>query len=64
MLAAAAARGARPGSIVILHDGREARGGPRAQSVAAVGPLIDRLADDGYTFTTVDRMLGVAPYLP
>ena len=63
MMAATAARGARPGSIVILHDGREARGGPRAQSVAAVGPLIDRLVDQGYTFTTVDRLLGVVPYL-
>ena len=64
MMTAAAARRARPGSIVILHDGREARGGPRAQSVAAVGPLIDRLTAEGYTFTTVDRLLGVAPYLP
>jgi peptidoglycan-N-acetylglucosamine deacetylase len=63
MLTTAAARRAKPGSIVILHDGREARGGPRAQSVAAVGPLIDRLADQGYTFTTVDRLLGVPPYL-
>ena len=63
MMAATAAWGVRPGSIVILHDGREARGGPRAQSVAAVGPLIDRLADQGYTFTTVDRLLGVTPYL-
>jgi hypothetical protein len=29
-----------------------------------VGPLIDRLAADGYTFTTVDRLLGVPAYLP
>ena len=64
MMAAAAARGVQPGSIVILHDGREARGGPRAQSVAAVAPLIDRLVDQGYTFTTVDRLLGVPAYLP
>lgn len=63
-MAAVAARAARPGSIVILHDGREARGGPRAQSVAAVGPLIDRLAADGYTFATVDQLLGVPAYLP
>ena len=52
----------RPGSILIFHDGREARGGPREQTVAAIGPLIDRLRDLGYTFTTVDRMLGVPAY--
>jgi peptidoglycan/xylan/chitin deacetylase (PgdA/CDA1 family) len=57
-----AARLTRPGSILIFHDGLEARGGAREQSVAAVGPLIDRLADRGYRFTTVDRLLGVSAY--
>jgi peptidoglycan/xylan/chitin deacetylase (PgdA/CDA1 family) len=57
-----AARLTRPGTILIFHDGREARGGPREQSVSAVGPLIDRLLDSGYRFTTVDRLLGVKPY--
>ena len=57
-----AARLTRPGTILIFHDGREARGGPREQSVSAVGPLIDRLLDRGYRFTTVDRLLGVKPY--
>jgi peptidoglycan/xylan/chitin deacetylase (PgdA/CDA1 family) len=52
----------RPGAILIFHDGREARGGPRDQTVAAVGPLIDRLADRGYRFTTVDQLLGVSAY--
>jgi hypothetical protein len=47
---------------LIFHDGREARGGPREQSVSAVGPLIDRLLDRGYRFTTVDRLLGVNAY--
>ena len=63
LMAAGAARRTRPGSILIMHDGREARGGPRQQSVSAVGPLIDRLRDRGYSFTTVDRLLGVQPYL-
>jgi peptidoglycan/xylan/chitin deacetylase (PgdA/CDA1 family) len=62
-LAAGAARRAAPGAMLILHDGRESRGGPRAQTVAAVGPLIDRLRARGYRFTTVDRMLGVPAYL-
>lgn len=64
LMAAGAAKRARPGSILIMHDGREARGGPRHETVAAVGPLIDRLRDRGYSFTTVDRLLGVDPYLP
>jgi peptidoglycan/xylan/chitin deacetylase (PgdA/CDA1 family) len=63
VLVAGAARRAKPGSMLIFHDGREARGGPRGQSVAAIGPLIDLLRDQGYSFTTVDRLLGVPAYL-
>lgn len=62
-LTAGAARRSHPGSILIMHDGREARGGDRSQTVASVGPLIDRLRADGYSFTTVDRLLGVPAYL-
>lgn len=58
-LTAGAARRTKPGSILIMHDGRESRGGDRSQTVASVGPLIDRLRDDGYTFATVDHLLGV-----
>lgn len=61
-LTAGAARRVQPGTMLILHDGREARGGPRGQTVASVGPLVDRLRTRGYRFTTVDRLLGVAPY--
>ena len=61
-LAAGAARRAGPGVMLILHDGREARGGPRGQTVDAVGPLVDTLRSRGYTFTTVDRLLGVPAY--
>jgi peptidoglycan/xylan/chitin deacetylase (PgdA/CDA1 family) len=62
-LADSAARLTRPGTILIFHDGCEARGGPREQSVAAIGPLIDRLADRGYRFTTVDQLLGISAYV-
>ncbi len=58
-MATRAARVARPGSILIFHDGREARGGFRGQTVAAIAPLIDRLQDSGYVFSTVDRILGL-----
>ena len=62
-MAAGAARRTRPGAILIMHDGREARGGDRSQTVASVGPLVDRLRDDGYTLTTADQLLGVPAYL-
>lgn len=61
-LTVGALRRSRPGAILIAHDGREARGGDRSSSVAAIGPLIDQLRDQGYRFTTVDRMLGVPAY--
>jgi peptidoglycan-N-acetylglucosamine deacetylase len=62
-LAAAAARVARPGAILIFHDGFDSRGGARGQTVAAIGPLIDTLDERGYRFATVDELLGVPPYL-
>lgn len=62
VMAAGAARITRPGSIVIFHDGREARGGRRDQSVAAAASLVDRLLDQDYRFVTVDEMLGVPAY--
>ena len=48
--------------MIIVHDGRESRGGFRGRSAAAVGPMIDRLRRLGYGFTTVDRLLGVDAY--
>lgn len=62
-MTAAAERLAAPGTMIIFHDGVEARGGRRDQSVAAVGPLIDRLRERGYGFATVDELLGVRPTL-
>ncbi|MGC8471689.1 MAG: polysaccharide deacetylase family protein [Acidimicrobiales bacterium] len=53
---------ARPGSVLIFHDGVEARGGDRSATVAAVELVVAELAARGYGFTTVDRLLGVAPY--
>jgi peptidoglycan-N-acetylglucosamine deacetylase len=62
MLAAHATRLARPGRILIFHDGFDARGGRREQSVAAIGPVIDSLTGRGYRFVTVDQLLGVPAY--
>jgi peptidoglycan/xylan/chitin deacetylase (PgdA/CDA1 family) len=62
------ARGAvakvRPGSIIIFHDGFDARGGDRSQTVAATKLVVQRLSAAGYDFTTVDKLLGVPAYHP
>ena len=52
----------RPGSIIIFHDGFDAKGGDRAATVAAVELVVAELSARGYRFTTVDRLLGVDPY--
>jgi peptidoglycan/xylan/chitin deacetylase (PgdA/CDA1 family) len=45
---------ARPGSIVLMHDG----GGPRGETLAALPRVIDTLRARGYRFETVSRLLG------
>ncbi len=54
----AADRVARPGRIVIFHDGFDNRGGNRRQTVEALAILLDRWQDEGYSLVTVDRLLG------
>lgn len=43
----------RPGSIILLHP----HYGGGVSSRAAIGPIIDRLQDDGYRFVTVPELL-------
>ena len=45
---------ARPGSIILLHDG----GGPRGDTLAALPGIIDTLRARGYGFATVSELLG------
>jgi peptidoglycan/xylan/chitin deacetylase (PgdA/CDA1 family) len=52
----------RPGSILIFHDGFDARGGNRAETVAAVRDTVEGLLSRGYRFVTVDELLGVPAY--
>jgi peptidoglycan/xylan/chitin deacetylase (PgdA/CDA1 family) len=52
----------RPGTILIFHDGFDGRGGDRTQTVAAVGLTIDALLAQGYSFVTVDELLGLPAY--
>jgi peptidoglycan/xylan/chitin deacetylase (PgdA/CDA1 family) len=53
---------ARPGSILIFHDGFDGKGGNRASTVDAVTIVVDRLISQGYRFTTVDRLLDIPAY--
>lgn len=55
---------ARPGAILIFHDGFDARGGDRSQTVLAVGLVIDELSRRGYRFVTVDELLDLPAYTP
>jgi peptidoglycan/xylan/chitin deacetylase (PgdA/CDA1 family) len=43
----------KPGTILIFHDGFDAKGGNRSQTVAAVDMLITKLKNNGYTFVTL-----------
>ena len=47
---------ARPGTIILMHDG----GGDRAQTVAALPLIIEGLLDRGFRFTRVGALLGHA----
>lgn len=47
----------RPGEIIIMHDGYNAQGGDRRQTVRAVAELCKQLAADGYQFVRVDALL-------
>jgi peptidoglycan-N-acetylglucosamine deacetylase len=53
---------ARPGSIVIFHDGYDGRAGNRSSTVAAAKIVVDRLSADGYRFVTVAELLGIPAY--
>jgi peptidoglycan/xylan/chitin deacetylase (PgdA/CDA1 family) len=61
-IAASAFRRTKPGTILIFHDGYNAQGARRDQTIAAVEMLIKRLKADGYRFVTAAELLGVAPY--
>ena len=53
----------RPGAIVIFHDGYDARGGDRENTVRAVELVLDEVIDQGLEPVTLDRLLGLSAYL-
>lgn len=46
--------GAKPGAIILMHDG----GGNRKQTAAAIPLVVDWLFSQGYSITTVKQLLG------
>ncbi len=52
-----AVKDAKPGSIILMHDG----GGNRAQTVAALPKVIDGLRKRGFKLVTVPQLLRKAP---
>jgi hypothetical protein len=48
--------------MIIFHDGYNGRGAIRNHSLDAVARTIDTLAERGWSFATVDELLGVDPY--
>ena len=52
----------KPGSIIIFHDGFDARGGKREQTVEAVKLTVDSLIKQGYRFVTISELFGIPAY--
>jgi peptidoglycan/xylan/chitin deacetylase (PgdA/CDA1 family) len=48
---------AKPGAVVLMHDG----GGKRANTIAALPQIITKLRALGYRFVTLDEMFGSKP---
>ncbi len=48
---------AKPGAIIIFHDGYNAQAAPRFQTVEAVRQVTKALAKQGYAFVTVSELL-------
>ena len=45
--------GARPGAIILMHDG----GGNRAQTIAALAPIVHALRQRGYRLVTIPQLI-------
>lgn len=50
-------KGAKPGYIVLMHDG----GGDRRRTVQALPEIISGLKEQGYRFVTVSELLQMKP---
>ncbi len=61
-IAKAVIKKARPGLIVIFHDGIEGRTGDRSKTFESLKIIVPELKKQGYKFLTVDKLLGIKPY--
>ena len=53
----------KPNLIILFHDGRDTLiNYPRDNTIKALLDIIDTLKKEGYSFVTVDKLLGVNPY--
>ncbi len=57
-----AVKRARPGGILIFHDGYNGKGAKRGETIEAVKLTVTALQKAGYQFVTVDELLRVKPY--
>jgi peptidoglycan/xylan/chitin deacetylase (PgdA/CDA1 family) len=54
---------ARPGSIILLHDGLDLNENPdKSQLIQALPAIIEQLQAQGYRLVTVAQLLGEEPY--
>jgi peptidoglycan/xylan/chitin deacetylase (PgdA/CDA1 family) len=53
---------AKPGSIIIFHDGNGAIGGDRSRSINASKIFVEKLLENDYQFVTVDKLLDIKAY--
>ena len=54
---------ARPGSIILLHDGLDLNENPdKSQLIQALPAIIEQLQAQGYRLVTVAQLLGEKPY--
>ena len=53
----------RSNDIILMHDGRDTKiGYPRDNIVEALPIVIENLKKEGYTFVTVDQLIGKSAY--
>ena len=54
---------ARPNGIIVLHDGRDTQiNYPRDNTINALSYIIEQLKSEGYSFVTVDKIIGSPAY--
>lgn len=53
----------KPNMIILFHDGRDTHiNYPRDNTIKALPNIIDTLKQQGYSFMTVDKLLGISAY--